>query len=210
MIPVRFRTFTFILFGIAALSSPASIADRRTQRSRAALLDALRVLMSERGYERLPIQNLLEHSGVARTTFYAHFGGKDALLAASVSGLRASLEQRAATRGGERLAFTLPFFEHLESHSTLYRQTVRRGEVTVGREIRAMLRELIRSDLVRQTGAGGDTSVIALTTEYLTGALWSTIAWWMGSQQPMAADAVDRTFRRLVFGGVPGTVSESR
>lgn len=189
---------------------PAPIVDRRVHRSRAALLDALRLLMAERGYERLTIQNLLEHSGVARATFYAHFSSKDDLLAASARGLRAWLEQRAARRDDERLAFTLPFFEHLESHAALYRQTVRRGEVTVGREIRAMLRELIRADLIRQSGAGADAPSIALTTEYLTGALWSTIAWWMGSQQAMPAAAVDRLFRRLVFSGVPGMVSEVR
>ena len=61
-----------------------------------------------------------------------------------MGGLRSWLTHAAAQRTGERLAFTLPLCQHLESHTSLYRQTVRRGEVTVGREIRTMLREMIR------------------------------------------------------------------
>lgn len=188
----------------------APTTDRRVQRTRELLLDALRVLMSERGYERLTIQNLLDRAGVGRATFYTHFSSKDDLLVTSVGGLRAWLTHRAAHRVGERLAFTLPFFEHLESHGSLYRQCVRRGELTTGREIRKMLRELIRADLALQTGASSDSASVALMTEYLVGALWSTIAWWMASDVPMPAAEVDRTFRRLVFTGLPGTVNELR
>lgn len=192
------------------MSTSALHTDRRVQRTREALLDSLRMLMSERGYERLTIQNLLDHAGVGRATFYTHFSSKDDLLSTSVRGLRSWLTAAAAQRGGERLAFSLPFFLHLESHASLYRQTVRRGEVTVGREIRTMLREMIREDLLRQTGAGTDSATVLLTTEYLTGALWSTLAWWMASTPMMPAVEIDRTFRRLVFTGVPGAVSEPR
>ena len=192
------------------MTSTVSTTDRRVQRTRELLLDALRVLMSERGYERLTIQNLLDHAGVGRATFYTHFSSKDDLLVTSVGGLRGWLAHQAVHRPAERLAFTLPFFEHLASHRGLYRQCVRRGEITVGREIRTMLRGLIRDDLARQTGAASDAASVALMTEYLVGALWSTIAWWMASEVPMPAAEVDRTFRRLVFSGLPGTVSEPR
>ena len=101
-----------------------------------------------------------------------------------MGGLRSGLTHAAAQRTGERLAFTLPLFQHLESHASLYRQTMRRGEVTVGREIHKMLREMIRDDLVRQAGAGADAASLTLTDEYLTGALWSTIAPWMCRSSP--------------------------
>lgn len=192
------------------MTSGVSTIDRRVQRTRELLLDALRVLMSDRGYERLTIQNLLDHAGVGRATFYAHFSSKDDLLATSVGGLKAWLTHQVAHRPAERLAFTLPFFEHLAGHRGLYRQCVRRGEVTIGREIRTMLRELVRDDLARQTGAANDTASVSLMTEYLVGALWSTIAWWMAAEVPMPAAEVDRTFRRLVFSGLPGTVNELR
>lgn len=173
--------------------------DRRVQRTHDALLESLRTLMSERGYERLTIQNLLEHSGVSRATFYTHFTSKDDLLATSVGGLRSWLQRAAAQRGGERMPYTLPFLQHLESHKPLYRQCMRRGEIAVGREIRTMLRDLIRDDLVRETGAARDALSVAFTTEFRTGALWSFVAHWMREVPELSAVDADRMFRRLVF-----------
>ena len=181
--------------------SPQHI-DRRVQRTHDALLESLRLLMSERGYERLTIQNLLDHAGVSRATFYAHFSSKDDLLTTSVAGLRAWLLHAAAQRAGERMPFTLPFLLHLESHKTLYKQCMRRGEVTVGREIRTMLRDMIRDDLVRHSGAHNESTTLAFTTEYLTGALWSFVAQWMRVEPDTPAVEVDRLFRRLIFSGV--------
>ncbi len=189
------------------MTTPRPNLDRRVQRTQEALLDSLRLLLSERGYERLTIQNLLEHSGVSRATFYAHFSSKDDLLTTSIGGLRAWLLRAAAQRDGDRMPFTLPFLLHLESHKPLYRQCMRRGEVTVGREIRTMLREMIRDDLVRHTGAARESTTVSFTTEYLTGALWSVVAHWMRVEPDTAAVEVDRTFRRLVFSGVPGTAT---
>ena len=56
--------------------------DRRVQRTRMILLDALRTLLMERGYERLTIQAILDRAGVGRATFYTHFKSKDDLVAA--------------------------------------------------------------------------------------------------------------------------------
>ena len=179
--------------------------DRRVQRTHEALLESLRQLMSERGYERLTIQNLLDHAGVSRATFYAHFSSKDDLLTTSIAGLRAWLLREAAPRSTSQLGFTLPFLLHLESHKPLYARCIRRGELTVGREIRTMLREMIRDDLVRRTGSPRDAAGVAFTTEFLTGAFWSVIACWMRESPETSAVEMDRTFRRLVFSGTPGT-----
>ena len=94
--------------------------DRRAQRSRELILEALFALMTERGYERLTIQNLIDRAGVGRATFYAHFQSKEELLAASIGRLRDWLEQAGRARGDEPLGFTQPFFQHLASHRRIY------------------------------------------------------------------------------------------
>ena len=68
-----------------------------------------------------------------------------------------------------------------------------------------MLREMIRDDLVRRTGSPRDAAGVAFTTEFLTGAFWSVIAYWMRESPETSAVEMDRTFRRLVFSGTPGT-----
>ncbi|MBC7843657.1 MAG: TetR/AcrR family transcriptional regulator [Gemmatimonadaceae bacterium] len=179
-------------------------ADKRVQRTRELLLQSLVALIGERGYERLTIQNILDQSGVGRATFYAHFESKDALMELSVAGLRQWLAHEAMSRPNERLGFSLPFFSHLDSHRHIYRMTVgRRGEVTVGRLIRRMLRELTEADLAAHASRVNGAMPTELVTEYIVGALWSTIVWWMTSESELGAAEVDQHFRRLAFSGIP-------
>src|SRR5689334_1720002 len=112
------------------MSDTSSALDRRAQRSRELILEALFALMTERGYERLTIQNLIDRAGVGRATFYAHFDSKEELLATSIGRLRAWLVQMHRAAGGEPFGFTLPFFQHLASHQRIYRMTVARESET--------------------------------------------------------------------------------
>ena len=50
-----------------------------------ALLDAFFVLVLTRAYEEVTVQTIAARAGVGRSTFYAHFPGKNALLAASLA-----------------------------------------------------------------------------------------------------------------------------
>ncbi|HEY1012333.1 MAG TPA: TetR/AcrR family transcriptional regulator, partial [Herpetosiphonaceae bacterium] len=54
--------------------------DRRTQRTRDALQQALIALMQERSYDTITIQDITERANVGRTTLYLHYADKDALL----------------------------------------------------------------------------------------------------------------------------------
>ena len=59
---------------------PQNMPDRRVQKTRKLLQDALIELVAEKGYEAVSIQELLDRANVGRSTFYAHFQGKDQLL----------------------------------------------------------------------------------------------------------------------------------
>ncbi|MCL1633375.1 TetR/AcrR family transcriptional regulator [Luteimonas sp. SX5] len=60
--------------------------DPRWLRTRDALQSAFALLALERRYHEIRIDDILQASGVGRSTFYEHFAGKDALLAASMEG----------------------------------------------------------------------------------------------------------------------------
>ena len=62
--------------------------DRRAQRTRAALRDALISLIGERGWEDLAVQDICERANVGRSTFYLHYAGKEALLESNRKALR--------------------------------------------------------------------------------------------------------------------------
>jgi len=70
-----------------------NIADRRVQKTRKLLQDALIELVAEKGYETITIQELLERANVGRSTFYAHFQDKDQLLYSILDRLDELFEQ---------------------------------------------------------------------------------------------------------------------
>jgi AcrR family transcriptional regulator len=60
--------------------------DKRTQKTRQALLAAFFGLVLERRYDEIKVADILERAGVGRSTFYEHFSSKDAILASSLKG----------------------------------------------------------------------------------------------------------------------------
>src|SRR4051812_15011818 len=66
-------------------------ADRRVRRTRRNLTDALIGLILERGYEAITVQDILDRADIGRSTFYAHFRDKDALLLSCFDDLREDL-----------------------------------------------------------------------------------------------------------------------
>lgn len=183
--------------------------DSRVRQTRAALLGALPALMIERGYERITIQNVLERADVGRATFYAHFDSKDDLLAGSVANLRVWLMEAWHKMPDQRLGFTLPLFQHLASHSAIYEKSIARSsEVSVERHIRQMLNGLVRDDLANRRGQSDQRAAVELAVQYVVGALWSTIVWWMGNGMRLSPVEINALFQRLAFPGLDVTLGE--
>jgi AcrR family transcriptional regulator len=60
--------------------------DRRTLKTRAALLLAFRELVLTRGYSAVAIGDVIRHANIGRSTFYLHFSSKRNLLEHSLDG----------------------------------------------------------------------------------------------------------------------------
>lgn len=62
------------------------ITNARANRTRTALHRAFASLIEGNRYENLEVAHIATRAGVSRSTFYAHYSSKDALLAASIAG----------------------------------------------------------------------------------------------------------------------------
>jgi AcrR family transcriptional regulator len=69
-----------------------SIKDRRVERSRAAILEAFRLLFFEHGFDGFDVSEVAVRGNVGRSTFYKHFRNKEDLL---IQSLRPFLEKLA-------------------------------------------------------------------------------------------------------------------
>jgi AcrR family transcriptional regulator len=185
--------------------------DRRVARTRAMLQRALNALTLEKGYEAITIEDICEAANVGRSTFYAHYIGKDDLKRSGLEHLRQQLldHQRAALaaadNGGNRsLAFSLPMFEHAREHIDLYRALVGNhgGAVALG-TIRQILSDLVRDELHASAGKNPNGAIPReLVVHYVVGAYMAVMTWWLDGGAKLPPQQVDAMFRRLAIEGI--------
>jgi AcrR family transcriptional regulator len=187
---------------------PKRSTDRRVQRTRQLLQDALLSLMIEQGYEKTTVQDIIDRANVGRATFYAHFADKDSLLSSRLEDLRALLLRRQqevlATSERGAFGFSLALLEHARSHLALYKVIVgnRTGSVVIQR-IHAMVTDLIRQELGSRSGLRA-IKQRELAIQYLSGAFMGVLTWWLDHGARPGLEEVDEQFRELVTRGLEG------
>jgi AcrR family transcriptional regulator len=93
--------------------------DRRTERTRAALLSAFVELILSRGYAAVGVGDIIRRANVGRSTFYLHYARKDALLQESLKGPSNALA--ACARGDTAARMLVPLLEHFREQRSLNR-----------------------------------------------------------------------------------------
>jgi len=103
--------------------------DRRKERTRQLLRDAMMELIVEKGYEDINIQDITDRANVARPTFYLHFSDKKDLLLSSLREIYDALSKGYLPKTRETV---LNFsqapeivdktdFQHVAEHAEFYR-----------------------------------------------------------------------------------------
>lgn len=169
--------------------------DRRITRTRGQLHRALMSLVLKRGYDELSVQDICETADVGRSTFYAHYTGKDDL---KLSGLGQLKPVLVAARDGRPLSFTAVLFAHGREHIDLYRALHGGGGAEVSLAgLRDMLSELVDEDF-RAAGIGADRRARAFVVRFTVGALVAVLTDWLDSGAQEDPDAVDARFHGLI------------
>ncbi|MBN9382100.1 MAG: TetR/AcrR family transcriptional regulator [Chitinophagaceae bacterium] len=102
-------------------TQPAHAGDRRTLKTKRALAEAFRQLLLEKGYDAITIQDIIDRADVGRSTFYAHYEGKEQLLIGNINFQEALIITKPS---GEDcpMGINLPWlFNHTKEHIDLYR-----------------------------------------------------------------------------------------
>lgn len=162
---------------------PVAEQDRRVRRSRRLLHEAFISLVVEQGYEKTTIQDILDRADVGRSTFYAHYRDKEALLTESFDPIREHLQRELGAPPAGPIDVTQPaalIFEHAYHNQRVYRALCgKQGGALVQRYLRRLvgdiLRERLRSQLFEaSTGVPADVAA-----EFYTAAALGLLVWWI-------------------------------
>lgn len=186
--------------------------DRRVNRTRSLLQNALLSLISEKSYERITVEDICENANVGRSTFYAHYTSKDDLKRSGIDDYLRKLlveHQREAQNGSgdadqNRFSFSLLMFEHARDHKELYRALAGgRGGAVALSTIRQVLSDLVRNDLIAaDTGAPADDVPREAVVQYVIGAYMALLTWWLDRGATPPPEQMDAMFRRLIVEGI--------
>jgi AcrR family transcriptional regulator len=184
--------------------------DRRVLRTRQQLRAALLLLIQERGFETLSVQDIIDRANVGRATFYSHFDSKEDLLVSGFDELRAALKvrQREARlrekSSDERLlAFSEEIFAHVMEYREIFRAMAgKRSGAVVQSLILKLMTDLVRDDVKALAPAGANSVRMEALVQFISGGLFGMLMWGLGGKIEMSVEEMNAAFRRLAIPAV--------
>ena len=185
--------------------------DPRIERTREALRDALMVLIEEKGFDAISVQDITERAGLNRATFYLHYRDKKDLLIRTSEAEFDRLVTEAGPIDRGNLTFQKPpqqvviLFQHLAKNQDFYRVVLGRSGVPA---FVARMREYLAKFTQQRIASLHSlypTAVPILDdvfiSEYVAGALLGIIIWWLDNGLPHSPEYVADRFGWLSVAG---------
>lgn len=205
--------------------------DRRIQRTCQSLRTALLELIQEKEYDGISIEEITERANVGRATFYLHYKDKEDLLLEEFremanekvqvlselpfSAWLQSQEEAGEAREKRPAPPLLILFEHIYENSELYYILLKSERSSrIIERIRKIATEAIASFV--EAKAKTDPIPLRFTVPveffaaFFSGALLSTVDWWLEEEMQHTPQEMTHLFQSLFFQGVRNAVSLPR
>ena len=178
--------------------------DRRVQRTRARLHEALASLMHEKSYEEVVVKEILGRADVGRSTFYNHFRSKGELLDSNIRDVLAGGRTLAPTRcsiADEVLESLLRVFQHIEQQLAAGKRLDDRGQAIVHRRLQQLLvrrtAEILERWPADQRG-GGLHLPEEMIPHFVASTFMVVLQWRLESKAATASEDASQILRRLL------------
>jgi AcrR family transcriptional regulator len=180
--------------------------DRRVQRTRQLLRDALFALIIERGYEGIAIGDITERANLGRTTFYLHYQDKEELLKASVKVLLQELQLAVSPRAEETCSYLIQstrIFQHVAQQQQLYRVLLSEvGPAHIGDLMRNYFAELYQRHILEALSPEKRSPLQEeLIAAHAAGSLFGLIVWWLNHDASLSAEKMGEIYWQLMAKG---------
>ena len=161
-----------------------SKADRRVQRTRQVLEQALTELIAEKGYYAVTVQDITERANIGRTTFYAHYTSKEELFLsvhfASVGAIVPEEIDAHDLLAEEAPEALIRQFEALPQARPLYFDLAQGGDIpTFQREMRSYLARKLEKSLRKAFNEETSAMPFDLLANYLASSQLGFVTWWI-------------------------------
>jgi AcrR family transcriptional regulator len=180
--------------------------DRRARRTRHRLGAAIVELVKEKPFETITVQDVLDRAGVGRSTFYAHYRGKNDLFLSDADEFFGAIATMLSRNDdpSDRVAPVREFFAHVAEERRLIEALVASGwfhefmDLAQGHFSRGIAQRL--SELERGRGITRERRKVL--THGLAGALVSLLSFWLEGRTKLSAAEMDDLYHRMVWAGI--------
>lgn len=193
-------------------SRPETSIDPRVDRTRQAIWHALMKLSRAKGFSTVTVAEIARQAGINRSTFYAHFPNKQAVIRDELARLKRDLRARQEMPTPDSMSAFDPdmphpnairWFEHVRDNADFYGAVLVSGELAqFEREIAAQMRSYAAARLRAWPGTLTPEipldALIAASTALNIGLL----RWWLQQEKRPAPEAAAVMQQKLMARGI--------
>lgn len=157
-------------------------SDKRIQRTRKVLQDALIELILEKEFEKITVQDVIKRANVGRSTFYLHFKDTEDLFLSGFENLWSLFDKHLSLQTTPKASvwdLSLIVFQHAHTYGNIYRALVgRQGEQLMSAHMYKYLSALMQDSLKEQWSQDKQIP-LAIVVHHLVSSLTSLLIWWV-------------------------------
>jgi AcrR family transcriptional regulator len=178
--------------------------DRRIQRTKQLLQNALISLVAEKRFDKITIQDIIDRANVGRTTFYAHFQSKEALFLSSHVHFIKAIGRSFFSEAGslrdnpspELIAFLAMSQQSRDAYFYLTKgsdsgEILRLLKEQIAEELAVQLQELFREE--------DSTIPFEVLAQQIAGSIVSLSSWWMDKRTPYTVQEIATMLHQMNY-----------
>lgn len=185
---------------------PPERSDRRINRTRTLLFQAMSELMLEKRYDEITVQDIIDRADVGRSTFYAHFQDKESLSEGLLVHILYSLTQAMELEKSDSpsLLPSAELFEHIKKHYSMFKaMTSGHGFDLFFKKAQDYWSEQMTARLQAMLPPSQTPKVpIPVLANYISGTFVNLLKWWIDNKMPYSSQRMIEIVEILVMPSV--------
>ncbi len=176
--------------------------DRRVQRTRRSLRDALIALIDEQGFSAITVQDITNRADINRVTFYFHYRDKEDLLYQILNDLYSELDAKtqSATTLEDWNRLDIRYgFQHIHEYADLYRALwSEKGLLSfLGRLMDSVAHLDMQAEQARLPDHAQPKIPIEIIEHYCAGAFIGLSRWWIQNGSTYTAEQMAEMYYQI-------------